>query len=83
MASEDKTSILGSPKNDKRVLYVLYAACTISVIAEFFIHRHMVHSWEWLFGFYGLYGFAGIVILVLLAKQLRKLVLRKEGYYDD
>lgn len=83
MASEDKNHIFDNPKNINRVLYVLYAACGISVLAEVFVHRHVVHEWEWVFSFYGIYGFFGIVILVLLAKELRKLVLRKEGYYDD
>jgi hypothetical protein len=35
------------------------------------------------FGFYGAYGFIGSVFLVLVAKQLRKLLKRPEGYYDD
>jgi hypothetical protein len=42
----------------------------------------VIHSWEGLWGFYGLFGFIGIVVLILLAKQLRKLVMREEDYYD-
>ena len=32
--------------------------------------------------FYCLYGFAACVILVLLATQLRKILMRPEDYYD-
>ena len=42
-----------------------------------------MHFWweEW-FNFYGFYGFIGCVFLVLMAKELRKLVMRDEDYYD-
>ena len=30
-----------------------------------------------------LFGFIGIVLLIMAAKQLRRLVARKENYYDD
>jgi len=33
-------------------------------------------------GFYSLYGFVACVILVLLAKEMRKLVMRDEDYYE-
>jgi hypothetical protein len=34
-------------------------------------------------GFYAIYGFVACVILVLVAKEMRKLVMRDEDYYDD
>jgi len=34
------------------------------------------------FGFYGFYGLVACVVLVLLATQLRKILMRKESYYD-
>lgn len=33
-------------------------------------------------GFYAVYGFVGCVILVLLAKEMRKVVMRDERYYE-
>ncbi len=88
MASEpqhpdEKRHIFDDPKNVKRVIYGLYAACALSVVAELFVHRHAETWWEGIFGFYPAYGFVGIVILVLAAKELRRLVWRKEDYYDD
>lgn len=83
MATDEKAHIFDNPKNVKRVIYALYALCGISVVAEFFIHRHVDHPWEALFGFYCLYGFFACVILVLIAKELRKVLMRGEDYYDD
>ena len=34
-------------------------------------------------GFYSLYGFVACVALVIAAKELRKLLMRDETYYDD
>jgi hypothetical protein len=47
------------------------------------LHRHIVHPWEGLFGFYAFYGFVACVLLVLLAKEMRKVVMRDESYYDQ
>jgi len=78
-----KRHIFDDPRNVKRTIYALYVVCAISIFADFFVHRHVDHPWESLFGFYGVFGFVGIGILVLLAKELRKIVMRKEDYYDD
>jgi hypothetical protein len=43
-------------------------------------HGFAFESWP---GFYPLFGLAAYVTLVLLAKQLRPLVMRSEDYYDD
>ena len=44
--------------------------------------EHAHFPWEHVPGFYGFYGLAGCVALVLLAKQLRKVVMRDEDYYE-
>jgi len=43
-------------------------------------HGFAFESWP---GFYALFGFAAYVTLVLVAKQLRGLLMRPEDYYDD
>jgi hypothetical protein len=35
-----------------------------------------------MFGFYAIYGFVACVLLVVIAKELRKLLMRDENYYD-
>lgn len=80
---EEKAHMFDNPKNVKRAIYGLYAICALSFIAEFFIHRHVDHPWEALFNFYSLYGFVACVALVLIAKEMRKFLMRGEDYYDD
>ena len=78
----EKRYWLDDPKNVDKVVYTLYAVCGLLLLADFFYHKHVHFSFENWIGFYGLYGFFGSVLLVLLAKQLRKLVMRSEDYYD-
>jgi hypothetical protein len=82
MAEDKKYYPLGDPKNIRRVRIVLYSLCTISLVAEIFVHRHVDHPWEALPGFYSLYGFVACVLLVLVAKEMRKVLMRGEDYYD-
>ena len=79
---EEKKHIFDNPKNVKRVIYFLVVICTISLGLDFFSIRHVDHPWEGLFGFYALYGFVACVVLVLIAKEMRKVIMRKEDYYD-
>ena len=70
-------------KNIRRVLRLLYAICAGVLLLDLFYHRHVIHAWEDLWGFYGLFGFLACVVLVLVAKEMRKVVMRPEEYYDD
>lgn len=83
MSNQDKkTYLFDNPKNVSRLIRSLYIICAMLFVADFFVHRHTVHPWEDFTGFYALYGFIACVILVVMAKWLRKLVMRKEDYYD-
>ena len=82
MTEDSKRHIFDDPKNVKRVRHALYAVSALSLIAEIFVKRYVDHPWEALPGFYALYGFAACVILVLVAKELRKILMRGEDYYD-
>ena len=79
---QEKQHIFDNPKNVKRLLHVLYAACAALFAADFILHRHSIHPWESAWGFYAIYGFIGCVVLVLVATQMRKLVMRDEDYYE-
>ena len=78
----DKVHIFDKPKNVRRVLWALVAICIVTIGADFVYHRHIVHPWEGVWGFYAIYGFVACVVLVLVAKELRKLLMRAENYYD-
>ena len=79
----EKKYIFDNPDNVKRVLYILVACCVLLFALDFVIHRHVMHSWENLWGFYPVYGFVGCVILVLVAKWMRTFLMRAEDYYDE
>jgi membrane protein YdbS with pleckstrin-like domain len=79
---QEKQHIFDKPENVRRLLWLLYLACALLLVADLFIHRHVTHGWESLWGFYAFFGFTACVSLVLLAKQLRKIVKRPENYYD-
>jgi hypothetical protein len=75
--------LFDKPENVRRLLRILYLLCGLLLAADFMLHRHVEHPWERLWGFYALYGFVACVALVLIAKQLRKVLMRPEHYYDD
>ena len=77
-----KQHLFDKPRNVTRLLRVLYVICFVLFILDFILHRHITHQWESFTGFYAIFGFIACVTLVLIAKQLRKIVQRKEGYYD-
>ena len=79
----EKPRWLDDFNNVKKLVWGFAAICALLFLADFFYDRHGGHPWEWVFGFYGIYGFAACVALVLGAKEMRKLLMRKEDYYDD
>lgn len=79
---KQRTHLFDKPQNVQRTLRVLYAICAALVLADLVYLRHVTHAWETLFGFYAVYGFVACVILVLAAKEMRKILMRREDYYD-
>lgn len=69
-------------ENVDRLLKAFYAVLIILVLLDAVIHRHIYHPWEALFGFHAWYGFAACWILVVIAKQMRRVLMRPEDYYD-
>jgi hypothetical protein len=79
---QERQHLFDKPENVRRLLGILYLACALLLAADLFVHRHVQHGWETLWGFYAFFGFTACVLLVLLARQLRKLLKRPEDYYD-
>lgn len=74
---------LDEKKNVDKVWYALIGVCALTVITDFFYHKHVEYAVEdFIPGMYGWYGLGGCVFLVLSAKILRKIVMRDENYYD-
>ncbi len=79
----EKKYIFDNKKNVQRVLYGLFCTLILLLCLEPFVHKHSYFAWEKWFGFYAIYGFVACVLLVVLAKVMRKVVMRKENYYDE
>ena len=80
---DQKTHLFDNPRNVERLLNGFYVICILLVIADFIIHRHMSMAWEKIPAFYAIYGFIAWVVLVIVAKLMRKVVMRPENYYDE
>ncbi len=83
MEPKEKRHLFDNPRNVKWTIRGLYAVCALALLLDFVVSRHVDHPWEALFGFYPLYGFGACVLLVLIAKEMRKILMRKDDYYDD
>jgi len=71
------------PQNVKRFLMGFYILLVLLIVVDLFLPKHPVFPWEGYPSFYGAYVFVACVGLVLAAKYiLRKMVKRKENYYD-
>ena len=74
---------LDSPQSGKLALRGVVVICALLVASDFLIEKHGHYGFETWIGFQGAYGFVACVVLVLAAKQLRRIVKRDRDYYDD
>ena len=77
---------LDQARNINRIYYGLAAVCVVLVLLDlgsWVYDKHAHFGWENLFGFYGFFGFAAFFLAVLAGKQLRKILMRREDYYDQ
>ena len=79
---DEKPRWLDKPKNVDKSVYGVYAISAFLLVIDPFVHKHGPFAMEHWWGFYGIYGFISCVFLVIAAKELRKLIMRREDYYD-
>lgn len=66
-----------------RILCVVSVAIlAITVVAEFFIHRHGLFDIDESFGFNAWYGFAACIALVAGSRLIGFVLKRRDTYYD-
>ncbi|MGB1299208.1 MAG: hypothetical protein ACPG8A_13075 [Psychrobium sp.] len=80
--NKEPADFFDKPENIKKMLNIFYVVCALLVIVDFVVHRHIYHDWENIPAFYAIYGFVGCVVLVLIAKLMRKFLMKEEDYYD-
>ena len=88
----ERRHFFDEPANVRLVLRVLFTVCAavacldlVSLALRFAGQhelRHAETAWEGLPGFYAIFGFVACVALVVAAKQMRKVLMRDEDYYD-
>ena len=78
-----KPAIFDNPENVRRLHIGFFAALVLVLIAEAFVDMHGEFYVEHFYGFYAVFGFISYVTLIFVAKLLRKILMRKEDYYDD
>ena len=66
-----------------RILAAFFALCAIVLLWDFLVDRDVHHPLEEWKIMYPVFGFAGISLLILISKVLRRIVMRREDYYDD
>ena len=77
-----------SPKRARGVVIALHVVAILSVLVEllpFGAEKHTserIHALEFV-GSFALYGFISCIILVLLGRELRRLVKRDENYWSS
>jgi hypothetical protein len=80
---EKNGSIFDRPETLGRIQKVFFAALVLVLTAEAFVDMHGEFDVVHFYGFYAVFGFISYVILIFTARFLRKLMMRKEDYYDD
>jgi hypothetical protein len=80
--SHEKAYWLDDPRNVDRLVFGFYVVCGLLLVIDIFIPKHGPFAIEHVYGFYGIFGFVACVALVLIAKQLRRVLMRPEDYYD-
>lgn len=83
---DERTWRIARPENADKVWYGLVTVCVILIMTDFVYHgffhdKHGYFVFETAVAFHALYGFGAFVFVVLLGKELRKLIMRPENYY--
>jgi phage-related holin len=78
----DRRDWLDDAKNVRTIVRALIAISAIAFLGSALYASHGF-AIEAVFGFYGVYGFVACVALVMIAKAMRRVLMRPESYYDD
>ena len=80
--SGQKDHWLDNPEMPKRLWTILIAVCVVLVISEFFV-THSHDGWMFTTGFHAVFGFVVGGVSIVLSKGWKKILKRKDTYYDE
>jgi len=81
-AEDERKTWIDDINNVHKIFWALVAVCALLFLSDALYHKHVHFALENWFGFFGLFGFCLSFLLVLISKQLRKILMRDEDYYD-
>lgn len=73
---------LDEPRHVRWVAFALYLLCGLLFLTDLLYVKSAHFQFEKWLGFYGLFGFVVSFSLVLTAKELRRVLRRREDYYE-
>ena len=76
-------TIFDNPKNVRRLYWAFFVALALVLVAESFVDMHGEFYVAHFYGFYAVFGFISYTMLIFVARILRKILMRKEEYYDE
>ena len=82
LGKASRRQVLVDHRSHRPVLLDEVAACAAAFLADAFYEKHVILDFENWFGFFGLFGFLLSFALVLTAREMRKILMRDEDYYD-
>ena len=80
---ENRPRWLDDPKHQRSIFRLLLLVCALLVLGDLLFEKHAHFEYEYWFGFNAAYGFVAYVLIVTTAKGVRRLLGRREDYYDD
>lgn len=83
MNQKEASHWLDKKSTHRLIIGILVISCFALFAFDFVYHKHGHFDFEHIPGFYGVYGFISYCFIVLSAKQMRKLIGRKENYYES
>ena len=79
---QTKSSWLDRRGNVSRVVYALAFICGALALIDLFLEKHVHYAFEKFPFFHAAFGFVAFSLIVLTGRPLRRLLMRKEDYYD-
>ena len=85
--TDERTWWIARPENTEIIWRALVFTCVSLILIDFVYHgffheKHGYFVFETAVAFHAGYGFGAFVFVVLLGKELRKILMRPEDYYD-